>query len=118
MSQAISSLTLKEGGRTLIGAARAVEILTNALLPLLAAAAMEPRPGRALDLYRALPRPARYGSIHHLDNAVTPAVKVNARRQQGMLFLLRNYCSQGRCGSCPLSPDRGCETRNGGRASA
>ncbi|MCH8919706.1 MAG: DUF2851 family protein [Chloroflexi bacterium] len=103
VSQAISSLTLKEGGRTLIGAARAVEILTNALLPLLAAAAMEPRPGRALDLYRALPRPARYGSIHHLDNAVTPAVKVNARRQQGMLFLLRNYCSQGRCGSCPLS---------------
>ncbi len=102
-SQAVSSLTLKEGGRTLIGAGRAVEILTNALLPLLAAAAMEPQPGRALDIYRALPRPARYGSVHHLDDAVAPAVRVNARRQQGMLFLLHNYCSQGRCGSCPLS---------------
>ena len=102
-SQAVASLTLKKRGSTLIGAGRAVEILTNAVLPLLAAARMEPQPGRALDIYRALPRPARYGSVHHLDEAVRPSVSVDARRQQGMLFLLRNYCTQGRCGSCPLS---------------
>lgn len=102
-SQAIASLTLKLRGRTVIGAGRAVEMLTNSLLPFLAAAGMEPQPGRAMDLYRALPRPARYGCVHHLDEAVRPAVSVDARRQQGMLFLLRNYCTQGRCGSCPLS---------------
>ncbi len=89
-------------GLTLIGAGRAVEMLTNAVLPFFAAG-MEPRPGRMLQLFRALPRPAAYGAIRHLDEAVGGAVRVDARRQQGMLFLLRSYCSQGRCGSCPLS---------------
>ncbi|GAG33446.1 unnamed protein product [marine sediment metagenome] len=101
--QAVASLTFRGWGRTLIGAGRAVEILTNAVLPLLAAAGLEPRPGRALALYRELPRPAAYGTVRHLDEAVDGAVRVDARRQQGMLFLLRSYCSQGRCGNCPLS---------------
>ncbi len=70
---------------------------------MLAAARMEPRPGWAMDLYRSLPRPAKYGAVRHLDEAVGTDVRVNGRRQQGMLFLLRNYCTQGRCGSCPLS---------------
>ena len=102
-SQAIAALTLTGRGRALIGAGRAVEMLTNAVLPLLAAARMEPRPGWAMDLYRSLPRPAKYGAVRHLDEAVGTDVRVNGRRQQGMLFLLRNYCTQGRCGSCPLS---------------
>ncbi len=101
-TQAVASLTLRRCGRTLIGRGRAVEILTNAVLPFFAAG-MEPRPGRALKLYHGLPRPAAYGAVRDLDEAVGGAVKVNARRQQGMLFLLRNYCSQGRCGNCPLS---------------
>jgi len=101
--QAVASLTLRGWGRALIGAGRAVEILTNAVLPLLAAAGLEPRAGRAQELYRELPRPAAYGAVRHLDEAVDGAVRVDARRQQGMLFLLRSYCSQGRCGNCPLS---------------
>ncbi len=101
--EAVASLTLRGWGRTLIGAGRAVEILTNAVLPLLAAAGLEPRPGRAQELYRELPRPSAYGVVRHLDEAVGRGVRVDARRQQGMLFLLRSYCSQGRCGSCPLS---------------
>ncbi len=100
---AVASLTLKERGGTLVGAGRAVEILTNAVLPFLAAAGMEERTGQALELYRGLPRPAAYGAIRHLDEAAGKAVRVDARRQQGMLFLLRHYCSQGRCGNCPLS---------------
>ncbi|GAG53040.1 unnamed protein product, partial [marine sediment metagenome] len=100
--QAVASLTLRGWGRALIGEGRAVEILTNAVLPFFAAG-LEPRPGRALALYRELPRPAAYGAVHHLDEAVGGAVRVDARRQQGMLFLLRGYCSQGRCGNCPLS---------------
>jgi len=54
-------------------------------------------------LARALPRPAAYGPVRHLDDALGGAVRVDARRQQGMLFLRRHYCTQGRCGSCPLS---------------
>jgi hypothetical protein len=98
----VLSLTIRERGRTLVGAGRAVEILTNAVLPFFAAG-IEPRAGRALQLFRALPRPAAYGAVRHLDEALDKAVKMNARRQQGMLFLLRSYCSQGRCGTCPLS---------------
>ena len=31
------------------------------------------------------------------------AVPINFRRQQGMLYLLNDYCTQGGCGRCPLS---------------
>ena len=31
------------------------------------------------------------------------AVPINFRRQQGMLYLLNQYCTQGGCGRCPLS---------------
>ncbi len=103
VSEVIGSLVLRESGRTLMGAGRAVEVLTNAVLPAFAAIGSEPRAGRASELYRRLPRPAKYGSLRHLDEAVGRGVSVNARRQQGMLFLLRCYCKRGRCGSCPLS---------------
>jgi len=32
-----------------------------------------------------------------------PGVHVDFRRQQGMLYLLKQYCTQGGCGRCPLS---------------
>ena len=99
--RAAAGLTVREG-RALIGAARALEVLTNAVLPFLAAGGGEGR-ARAMELYRALPRPAAYGAVRHLDDALGGAVRVDARRQQGMLFLRRHYCTQGRCGSCPLS---------------
>jgi len=98
---AVARLTVREG-RALIGAARALELLTNAVLPFLAAGGEDGR-ARAMELYRALPRPAAYGAVRHLDDALGGAVRVDTRRQQGMLFLRRNYCTQGRCGSCPLS---------------
>ena len=99
--RAVAGLTVREG-RALIGAARALEVLTNAVLPFLAAAGGDGQ-ARAMELYRALPRPAAYGPVRHLDDALGGAVRVDARRQQGMLFLRRHYCTQGRCGSCPLS---------------
>jgi hypothetical protein len=98
---AVARLTVREG-RALIGAARALEVLTNAVLPFLAAGGGDGR-ARAVELYRALPRPAAYGAVRHLDDALGGAVRVDARRQQGMLFLRRHYCTQGRCGRCPLS---------------
>jgi hypothetical protein len=54
-------------------------------------------------LFAVLPLPARYGVVRHLHDAVGDSVTVNMRRQQGMLYLLRTYCSQGGCGRCPLS---------------
>jgi len=32
-----------------------------------------------------------------------PGVRIDFRRQQGMLYLLKQYCTQGGCGRCPLS---------------
>ncbi len=80
-----------------------MELLTNAVLPFFFAVGGEGERGRALELFRQLPRPASYGAVRHLDEAAAGSIGVDARRQQGMLFLLRNYCSQGRCGTCPLS---------------
>lgn len=99
---AVATLVVRRRGRALLGRGRALELLTNAVLPFLATGGGERRE-RALRVYRSLGRPAAYGSVRHLDEAVGGAVGVDARRQQGMLFLLRNYCSRGRCGSCPLS---------------
>ena len=98
---AVARLTVREG-RALIGRGRALEVLTNAVLPFLAAGGGDGR-ARAMELYRALPRPAAYGAVRHLDDALGGAVRVDARRQQGMLFLRRHYCTEGRCGRCPLS---------------
>jgi hypothetical protein len=82
-----------------IGRARAIEILTNAALPTLAAAGSE----TAEAAYRSLPLPARYGGVRHIHSALAGAVPLDARRQQGMLYLLKQYCTQGGCGKCPLS---------------
>src|SRR3972149_1630685 len=60
----------------------------NAALPFLAAGGGEGR-ARALELYRALPRPAAYGPVRHLDEALGGAVRGGARRQPGMLVLPR-----------------------------
>jgi hypothetical protein len=95
-SRLVASLTV-EG---LIGRPRALEILTNAVLPVLGASG---EPDLAEAIYRALPLPARYGSVKHIHAALDRQVTLNARRQQGMLYLLKQYCSQGGCGKCPLS---------------
>lgn len=86
-----------------IGRSRAVEIAANAALPALAASGGRDLEAAAEAVYRRLPLPARYGAVKHLHRAVGGALRVNARAQQGMLYLLRQYCTQGGCGRCPLS---------------
>ena len=86
-----------------IGRSRAVEMLANAVLPCLAAVGPEGRARRAEAFYARLPLPAQYGAVRHLHEAAGRAVRVDFRRQQGMLYLLRQYCTQGGCGRCPLS---------------
>ena len=87
----------------LIGRGRAVELAANAVLPLAAAlAASAVEESHVGAVYGALPLPARYGAVRHLHRALAP-VRLSARRQQGMLYLLKQYCTQGGCGRCPLS---------------
>jgi hypothetical protein len=86
-----------------IGRARAVEMLTNAVLPLAAALDGGRLTNAAEAAYSSLALPARYGSVRHLHSAVGADCAVDARRQQGMLYLLKVYCARGGCGRCPLS---------------
>ncbi len=87
----------------LIGRGRAVELAANAVLPLAAAlAASADEESHVGAVYGALPLPARYGAVRHLHSALA-SVRPSARRQQGMLYLLKQYCTQGGCGRCPLS---------------
>lgn len=87
-----------------IGRSRAIEIAANALLPLLDALENGRSERTSERVYALLSLPARYGPVRHLHEAVeSAAIEVNARRQQGMLYLLKNYCTQGGCGRCPLS---------------
>jgi hypothetical protein len=72
----------------------------NAVLPCAATAGLE---AEAEALYRRLALPARYGSVKHIQAALGGDVPLDTRRQQGMLYLLRQYCTQGGCGRCPLS---------------
>jgi hypothetical protein len=87
----------------LIGRARAIEIAGNAVLPLAAALCDEPAVSRIEGIFARLPLPARYGSVRHLHDVTRGAVTSTMRRQQGMLYLLGQYCTQGGCGNCPLS---------------
>ena len=87
----------------LVGRSRAIEMIANAVLPCLAAIGPEARARRAEAAYHRLPLPARYGGVRHLHEAVGDSVRVDFRRQQGMLYLLKQYCTQGGCGRCPLS---------------
>lgn len=87
-----------------IGRGRAIEIAANAVLPLLAAVECGRNERAAERVYALLPRPARYGPVRHLHEAVGAGrFQIKARRQQGMLYLLKRYCTQGGCGRCPLS---------------
>jgi hypothetical protein len=86
----------------LAGRARAIEIAANAVLPLGAALCDEPAAALIEGVFARLPLPARYGSLRHLHEA-TAGLRLDARRQQGMLYLQRQYCTQGGCGRCPLS---------------
>ena len=54
---------------------------------------------------QATSRPQSVGNFLRrstMHRALAP-VRPSARRQQGMLYLLKQYCTQGGCGRCPLS---------------
>ena len=103
-------LPAKRNPGALIGRSRAIELLVNAVLPW--AAAVAEQRGKRDDAQRArewfarLPRPGRYGALAFLEANLRPAdgpLRVDARRQQGLLALYKSDCTQGGCGRCVLS---------------
>ncbi len=92
----LETLTVKGS----IGRGRAIEIAANAILPCASAAGLE---GEAEWMLARMPLAARYGAVRHIHEALGGAVRANTIQQQGMLYLLREYCSRGGCGRCVLS---------------
>jgi hypothetical protein len=87
----------------LVGRARAIELAGNVVLPLAAALCGQPASFGIEAVFARLPLPACYGAVRHLHEVIRPHVRPDMRRQQGMLYLLHQYCTQGGCGNCPLS---------------
>ncbi|MFQ6019394.1 MAG: hypothetical protein ACE5KW_01405, partial [Dehalococcoidia bacterium] len=101
------ALVVREGGHALLGPGRAGEIAVNVVLPLAVALGDASLAEAAQALYRRWPRSSPFSVTRHLDQALSTedrdGVRIDARRQQGMLLLYRNYCTQGGCGRCALS---------------
>ena len=87
-----------------IGASRAAEIAVNVVLP--AALVLGVPEVAVAALYETIRDPGSYGLTAYLEGLLrrqAPALVKNAARRQGLLLLQKEYCSQGGCGSCPLS---------------
>lgn len=100
--------SLAGGSAALLGHDRARDVVVNVVLPLALAVASESGDRQMADnawtVYRSFPRPSSYQATDKLAAEIGVADKLvrTARRQQGLLFLLRNHCERAACVSCPL----------------
>jgi hypothetical protein len=87
----------------LLGMNRAGVIIVNVLLPFTAVACPE-LAQKAVEIYRSYPALAENTLERHMSRQlVVSRHSVNtARRQQGLIHIYKTYCSQGKCGECPL----------------
>ncbi len=92
----------------LLGHDRARDAVVNVVLPLaLAVAAWSGERSladAAWSIYRAFPRPSAYAATRKLSVELGLADRqvATARRQQGLLYLLRHHCEEAGCARCPL----------------
>ncbi|MBI3930411.1 MAG: DUF2851 family protein [Chloroflexi bacterium] len=107
-----SHLDFGPGGKisspTLLGKGRAADIIVNVLLPFTfawgAATAQAEAVRQAFNLYRRYPRL----TVNSVERQMTAQLGLSrrlvnsAQRQQGLIHIYNNLCSQGRCNSCPL----------------
>ena len=97
--EALPRALLVEG----IGRGTAVELAVNAVLPVAVAAGAwsEAEAERCLG---RLPSPGTYGKLRELEGWLGgKGALPGAGHLQGALVLHAEYCTQGRCGRCPLS---------------
>lgn len=99
---------LPRGHAALLGRDRARDAVVNVVLPLALAVAAETSERALADaawsVYRAFPRPSSYQATEKLAAEIGAADLLlrTARRQQGLLYLLRNHCERAACVTCPL----------------
>jgi hypothetical protein len=93
----------------LIGRSRVKEIIVNVLFPFIVASGEQDSQSgigeKAFALYCDYP-PADENAIErHMRQQLGLARKLvnTARRQQGLLHLYKRFCTQGRCGECPVA---------------
>jgi hypothetical protein len=93
----------------LLGTDRADIIVVNVLLPFIFAwAGDSSRSGlavKAADIYRGYPALGENTLERHMrcQLGISRCTVNSARRQQGLLYIYKTYCSQGKCRECPLS---------------
>jgi len=94
---------------TLIGRGRAADIVVNVLLPFTFAwSGFTSRPElgeEAVDLYRCYPRLTENSVERHMTDqlGLNKGLVNSAQRQQGLIHIYNNLCTQGRCNDCRLS---------------
>jgi hypothetical protein len=93
----------------LLGESRAGVIVVNVMLPFAVAwgksAARVGLAEKALDIYRRYPALAENTLERHMRRqlGISRVLANSARRQQGLLYIYKTFCAQGKCGECPLS---------------
>jgi len=89
----------------LLGEDRAGITVVNVLLPFMAAWGRPALAEKAVEIYRRYPALAENATERHMRRqlGVSRLPVHSARRQQGLLYLYKTWCSQGKCGECPLS---------------
>jgi len=94
---------------TLLGRGRAADIIVNGLLPFTFAwsqFASQPELGeKAFGLYRRYPKLTVNSVERHMTDQLGLSRNLvnSARRQQGLIHIYNNLCTQGRCNNCCLS---------------
>ncbi len=106
----------------LISRGGAIELATNAVIPVPLASALLSSSHKVerllVDRYLSLPRPAHYERTTELEKAITGASPLplpGAAGQQALLHLQKHFCATGMCGRCAFSPgdQSGNDTREG-----
>lgn len=93
----------------LLGESRAEVIVTNVLLPFaVARGRTNSRPAlaeKASEIYRGYPALAENTLEKHMRRqlGISRCPVNSARRQQGLIYIYKTLCSQGKCGECPLN---------------
>lgn len=99
-------LTSQLAGTMLLGSSRAAEIVVNVLLPFVYAwgnfTSQPLLTSKALEVYRHYPRLATNAVEKQMCRqlGVGSEMVSSARRQQGLLHIYHNMCSQGKCYCC------------------
>jgi hypothetical protein len=102
----------------LIGGDRAAEIIINVILPFFAAYGSATGQmllsEKAPEFFRCYRPPPENSLEKHMRNqlGIPPELAATAQRRQGLIHVYKTFCTQGKCGVCPLSGDRERNTTN------